>query len=162
MFFLAAVLAAALAQAPTTYQAVTDRGARAEPALVKPGGAGFSFTDPVFGSRLWRLTDRLTRNDAPDRSFRTPSATHQNAWSARSSYFYVVSTDGTVLPFGFDAATGAASRLEALRFYIEPQFSYVDDAVIYGSASGSGASLRTIDQYDFSTGQYGCWISTRW
>ena len=25
-------------------------------------------------------------------SFRTPSATHQNAWSARSSYFYVVST----------------------------------------------------------------------
>lgn len=151
--FLAAVLAAALAQA-ATYDAVTDRGPRAEPTLVKPGGAGASFNDPVFGSRIWRITDRLTRGDAPDRSFRTPSATHQNAWSARSSHFYVVSTDGTVIPFAFDASTGAAARLDALEFYVEPQFSYLDDAVIYGSVNTSGASLRTIDQYDFSTGQY--------
>ena len=50
----------------------------------------------MFGSRLWRVTDRLTRPDAPDRSYRTPSATHQNAWSADGSYFYVVSTDGTM------------------------------------------------------------------
>lgn len=152
--FLAAVLAAALAQAPSTYDAVVDRGPRAEPTLVTPGGAGSSFNDPVFGTRLSRITDRLTRGDAPDRSFRTPSATHQNAWSARSSYFYIVSTDGTVIPFAFDAATGAAARLAALEFYIEPQFSYVDDTVIYGSFRGSGASLRTIDQFDFSTGQY--------
>jgi hypothetical protein len=150
--FVAAVLAAALAQAPATYDAVTDRGPREKPALVRLGAAGFSFNDPVFGSRIWRVTDRLTRPDKPDRSFRTPSATHQNAWSADSSYFYVLSTDGTVVPFAFDTSTGVASRLGALDFYIEPQFSYVNDSVIYGSVRTG--TLRTIDQYDFGTGQY--------
>jgi hypothetical protein len=149
--FSAAILAAALAQAPATYDAVTDRGPRAEPALIRLGAAGFSFNDPVFGSRIWRVTDRLTRSDEPDRSFRTPSATHQSAWSANGSYFYVVSTDGTVIPFTFDAATGSASPLDALKFYIEPQFSAVDDSAIYGSLGGPA---HTIDQFDFATGEY--------
>jgi len=61
---------------------------------------------------------------------------------------------GTIIPFAFEPATGRFSRLAALRFYIEPQFSYVNDSVIYGSVTGSGASLRTIDQYDFGTGKY--------
>ena len=39
-----------------------------------------------------------------------------------------------------------------LRFYIEPQFSYVQDGIIYGSASSG--NLRTIDQFDFATGTY--------
>ena len=150
--FLAAVLAASLAQAPAAYDAVTDRGPREKPALVKLGSAGFSFNDPVFGSRLWRVTDRLTRPDKLDRSFRTPSASHQNAWSADSSYFYVLSTDGTVVPFAFDTRTGVASKLNALDFYIEPQFSYVNDSVIYGSVRTG--TLRTIDQYDFGSGEY--------
>ena len=47
---LAAVLTGGLAQAPATYDAVVDRGPRAEPTLVKPGGAGSSFNDPVFRS----------------------------------------------------------------------------------------------------------------
>ena len=41
-----------------------------------------------------------------------------------------------------------------LQFYIEPQFSYVDDAIIFGSYSGQGSTLRTIDQFDFATGAY--------
>ena len=49
-------------QAPLTYDAVTDRGARAKPPLIDLGPAGFSFNDPVFGSRIWRVTDRLTVN----------------------------------------------------------------------------------------------------
>lgn len=153
----AAILAALLAQAPSapaTYDAVTDRGPRPEPALIRLGGAGFTFNDPVFGTHMWRVTDRLTRPDAPDRSFRTPSATHQNEWSADSSYFYVVSNGGDIIPFAFVPATGRFSRLDTLRFYIEPQFSYINDSVIYGSVTGSGASLRTIDQYDFGSGAY--------
>lgn len=134
-----------------TYSAGTDRGPRAEPALVRPGAAGFSFNDPVFGARIWRITDRMTRPDTPDRSFRTPSATHQNAWSANGSRFYVMATDGTVVPFAFDAASGTATRRDVLRFYIEPQFSYIDDSIIYGTVGGP---LPTIDQYDFSTGEY--------
>ena len=99
-------LAALLAQAPAAYPVPVDRGTRAEPELVRLGPAGFSFNDPAFGSRIWRVTDRFTRTDAVDRSFRTPSATHQNAWSADSSYFYVVSNGGTIIPFAFEADTG--------------------------------------------------------
>jgi hypothetical protein len=152
--FLAAVLALVLAQAPTIYTGVTDRGPRAKPAPIKLGAAGFSFNDPVFGSRIWRVTDRFTRSDAADRSFRTPSGTHQNAWSADSSYFYVVSSDGAIIPFAFDKESGGFGRLQTLRFYVEPQFSFVNDSVIFGSVTGSGASLRTIDQYDFGSSEY--------
>ena len=146
------LLAALIAQSPSTYDAVTDRAPRAKPALVTPGVAGSSFRDPAFGSRIWRVTDAFTRADKPKASFRTPSATHQNAWSANDSYFYVVSTDGTVVPFAFDKFSGSARALPALRFYIEPQFSYVEDSLIYGSVSGG--SLHTIDQYDVGTGRY--------
>jgi hypothetical protein len=150
--FYAALLACMLAQAPAAYTAVTDRGPRPKPPLVHLGSAGFSFNDPVFGTHMWRVTDRLTRPDAPDRSFHTPSATHQNEWSADSSYFYVESSGGTIVPFAFEPATGRFAPLDSLRFYIEPQFSYVNDSVIYGSVSGG--SLHTIDQYDFGSRQY--------
>jgi putative Ig domain-containing protein len=139
---------------PSAYDAVTDRGPRAKPTLIKLGAAGVSFNDPVFGTRVWRVTDRLTRPTRPDRSYRTPSATHQNAWSADESRFYVVSTDGTVLPFAFDPSLGVAMPLDPLTFYIEPQFSYVNPSLIFGAVNAAGASLRTIDQYDFSTGGY--------
>jgi len=154
--FIAALLATVLAQAPApaAYDAVRDRGTRTRPALVSLGAAGFSFNDPAFGSRIWRVTDRLTRPEAPDRSYRTPSATHQSEWSADGSYFYVISNGGTVVPFAFEPDTGRFSRLATLRFYIEPQFSYVNNSLIYGSLNTSGASLRTIDQYDFGSGNY--------
>lgn len=146
------------------YKAVTDRVARAKPALPNPGAAGTAITDPVFQSRIYRLTDGLTRPGATNRSFRTPSSPHQNAWSALGTYFYVVSGDGTVIPFKFDATKGTAQRLQptasgdgglVLRFYIEPEFSRVSDSLIYGSTSGlAGSTLRTIDQFNLSTGAY--------
>jgi hypothetical protein len=148
---------------PASYDAVTDRGPRVEPALPAIGGTGYGFVDPVFGTPIRRVTDGATRPGSRDRSYRTPSGTHHNAWSAGGSLFYVVSTDGTIVPFAFEAATGTASRIDrtpdgegglVLRFYIEPTFSYVTDGLIYGSATGAGATLRTIDQYDFSTRAY--------
>ena len=155
---------AVLAEAPpSTYDAITDRTARAKPPLPALSGAGYAFTDPTFGSRMVRITDRGVRPGALDRSYRTPSSTHANAWSADARYFYAVSTDGTVLPFSFDAATMRASRLQptttgdgglTLRFFNEPTFSYVTPGVIYGTYSGSGANLRSVDQYDLETGQY--------
>jgi hypothetical protein len=149
------------ASAPTAYDAVRDRGTREKPALPPPGVAGSGFVDPAFGTRTWRVTDRLTRPGRLDASYRTPSGTHQNAWSADGRFFYVVSTDGTVVPFAFEPSSARASRINpagggdggmVLRFYIEPQFSYVQPGVVYGAASGG--SLRTIDQFDFSTGAY--------
>jgi hypothetical protein len=143
------------------YLAVVDRTPYAKPALPAIGAAGSTITDPVFGSTIRRVTDGGTRPGLANRSYRTPSSSHQNSWSAGGTRFYVVSTDGTVIPFSFEASTGAAHRIQpttsgdgglTLRFYIEPQFSYVNDSLIYGSVSG--ATLRTIDQYDFSSGKY--------
>ena len=71
----AALLLSLLAQSPPIYTAVTDRGPRAKPALIIVGPAGYSFTDPVFGTRISRITDRFTRSDRTDLSYRTPSAT---------------------------------------------------------------------------------------
>lgn len=145
------------------YYAVVDRYVYPKPALPTIGPAGTTIQDPVFGSSITRITDGNVRPGYLNRSFRTPSGTHQLAWSAAGTKFYVVSTDGTVIPFTFDPATRTAKRIQptttgegglVLRFYLEPQFSFVNDSVIYGSYSGSGTTLRTIDKYDFSTGQY--------
>jgi len=143
------------------YTAVTDRVAYPKPALPALGPAGSAIADPVFRSTIRRMTDGATRPGVPNRSYRTPSSPQQNAWSANGSYFYVVSTDGTAIPFAFDTTAGTARRIQptssgaggmVLNFYIEPQFSYVKDSIIYGSLwSGN---LHTIDQYDFSTGAY--------
>jgi hypothetical protein len=145
------------------YAAVVDRQPYAKPVLPVFGAAGTSTADPIFQSTVYRLTDATTRPGYLNRSYRTPSSAHLNTWSARLSYFYVVSGDGSVIPFTFDQTTGAAQRINptatgngglTLSFYIEPQFSYVTDSLIYGSYSGSGATLHTIDQYDFSTASY--------
>jgi hypothetical protein len=145
------------------YAAVTDRNPYSKPALPAIGPAGSSVTDPVFKSTIRRITDGATRPGTPNRSYRSPSSPHQNAWSANGTYFYIVSSDGTVLPYSFDATTGSARRVQptstgsgglVLNFYIEPQFSFVSDSIIYGSASGAGSTLRTIDQFDFSTKAY--------
>ncbi|MBA3885085.1 MAG: putative Ig domain-containing protein [Acidobacteria bacterium] len=150
-------------QAPSTYEAITDRQTRSKGPLVELGSAGHVFHDPVFGTRLRRVTDGATRPDAPDRSYRTPSATHSNAWSADGRYFYTVSTDGTSLPYAFDAATMTATRLEptttgaggrTLRFFAEPTFSYVTPGLLYGTYNGAGSNLRSVDQYDIETKQY--------
>ena len=146
------------------YAAVVDRQTYAKPALPVLAGAGATALDPVFQSTITRITDSTTRPGYLNQSYRTPSATHQNTWSARLSYFYVVSGDGSSIPYTFDQATGKAQRINptatghggmTLSFYIEPQFSYVSDSIIYGSYNGSGGNLHSIDQFDFSTSSYG-------
>ena len=164
----AAIAAAGMAVANggpafASYDTVADRGARPRPLPPLPGPAGTTMIDPAFGTTIRRVTDALTRPDHSGRSFRTPSGTHQHAWSAAGNYFYVVSNDGTIVPYAFDGRTGQASRIQlapagagglTLKFFNEAQFSYVRDAQIYATYNGSGATLRTVDQYDFSTGLY--------
>src|SRR5438477_1712863 len=81
------------------YLAVTDRNTYTKPALPTPGPAGSVFTDPTFQSSIRRMTDGNTRPGYLSRSYRTPSSTHVNEWSAANSYFYVVSDDGSAIPF---------------------------------------------------------------
>jgi hypothetical protein len=76
-----------------------------------------------------------------------------------SRYFYITSTDGTILVYSFDATTMTATRVPGagdgglqLNFYVEPEFSSTKPGVIYGIAGGG--NLRTVYQYDLSTAAY--------
>ena len=73
--------------------------------------AGYAFRDAAFGSRLVRITDGLLQPDSPNISYRTPSGTHTNAWSADARYFYAVNSDGWPVPFSFDRTTQGGSFL---------------------------------------------------
>jgi hypothetical protein len=144
---------------PTTYTSPTDRISRPKPALPAIGGAGSIFADPAFGSKLLRVTDANTRPGSTGVSFRTPSAGPQIAWDMASKYFYVTSTDGTILVYSFDASTMTATRVPGtgdgglqLNFYVEPQFSSTKPGVIYGIYAGG--DLRTVYQYDLAAGTY--------
>jgi hypothetical protein len=144
---------------PTSYTSPSDRIPRPKPALPAIGGAGSIFADPAFGSKLLRVTDANTRPGSTGVSFRTPSAGPQIAWDMASKYFYVTSTDGTILVYSFDASTMKAARVPGagdgglqLNFYVEPQFSSTKPGVIYGVYGGG--DLRTVYQYDLVAGTY--------
>jgi carbohydrate binding protein with CBM6 domain len=145
---------------PLAYNAITDRTARSKPALPNVGAAGSQFADPTFGSTMMRVTDGTTRPGALNRSYRVSSNAHVSVWNANTTAFYVISNDGTVIPYQFDPATMTASRFQAsgsgdggmtLGFYVEPHFSLIDPNLIYGAG---GYNARSIMTYDFRTGTY--------
>lgn len=146
------------------YTAIADRIPRPKPALPALGPAGAQFADPAFGSTLARVTDASTRPATPNRSYRTASASHQVSWNATSTRFYVVSTDGTIVPYTLDPATGMAARIPSatgdggltLQFNVEPEFSSTDANLLYGVIY-NGA--RTIARYDFDSGTYSNFLS---
>ena len=156
------VLRAAAAN-PGPYDAIIDRVARPKPTTAAPASAGGRFTDPTFGSRLLRVTDQNTRPASLSVSYRSPSGSHQNAWSRNGAYFYTVSTDGAIVPFAFDRASMTATRINPssvgdgglmLQLGGEPEFSFFDAATVFGVYNGSGANLRTISAYDFARNTY--------
>src|ERR1700722_15386475 len=99
--------------APARYSAIADRTIYAKPAPPQLGAAGFTFNDPVFGSKILRVTDGNTRPGLANRSFRVPSNAHLAAWNATSTAFYVESNDGTIIPYTFNPATMTAARIQS-------------------------------------------------
>ena len=148
---------------PTTNyypNAIQDRVIRTKPALPTIGAAGTIFNDPLFKTPILRATDANTRPGSVGRSYRVPSNAHLNTWNADSTKFYVITNDGTLIPYSFSASTMQASRILpintgdgglTLSFYIESQFSQVDPNLIYGAG---GSNSLTIRQYNFSTNAY--------
>src|SRR5262249_13179611 len=117
--------------------------------------------DPTFGSKILRVTDGFTRPGVPGRSYRVSSNLQLSAWNATSTAFYVISNDGTAIPFSFNPQTMSATRIQptttgdggtTLQFYVEPHFSLVNPNVIYGAVSG--VNNRTVGRYDFQSGIY--------
>jgi hypothetical protein len=146
-----------------TYAARADRSTHSKPPLPQLGPAGFTFTDPAFGSRMLRVTDASTRPGAINQSYTTPSAAHQTAWNANSTYFYLRSVDGYFVPYAFNASSMSASRIQptgsgagglVVNSQTEPQFSFVSPNILYVSRQDSTYDWPIIRQFDFSTGAY--------
>jgi len=144
---------------PTTYAASSDRAVRPKPALPALGAAGYKFADPAFGSPLLRVTDANTMSASAGVSYRSPSAAATRAWNTTSTRFYVAATDGTIIPYAFNASTMTASRIPGaqdggliLDFDAEPEFSAINPDVAYGRSSEYDHAVVT--QYDFATDTY--------
>ena len=146
-----------------TYAARSDRSSFPKPALPQLGPAGSGFTDPTFGSRMLRVTDANTRPGTPGQSYTTPSAAHQTAWNANSTYFYLRSVDGYFVPYSFNASSMTASRVQptgsgagglVIASQTEPQFSFVSPNIIYVSRQDASNDWPILQQFDFSTGAY--------
>jgi hypothetical protein len=135
---------------PPNYCARTD--VRVEPyPKVAPaiGPAGSIVSDPIFASRIVRVTDAETDARRPSESYTTPSSAEQNSWNTDETKLYVRSIDGGLELFDFNPATMAVHAMRALNvsWIGEPQFSYSQPNILYGIASGR----PILQQYDSST-----------
>jgi hypothetical protein len=122
------------------YAAITDRETRKKPALPVLGTAGYTFTDPAFGSRIVRVTDGTTR---PGRSYAVASNTHLAAWSANSSHFYVLGPEGPIV-YAYDAAAFTATPIGPVPSQCEPTWSRMDPDALY---TVGGPVTRTLRKY---------------
>jgi len=115
------------------------------PDLPKAGSQG---TDPVFGSRILRVTDGSTDPKKPGQQFQTPSSAQQNTWNTDSSKFYVKEAGGKIWVYDFDPSkmTAKIDPSYSTDWRGEPEFSYSNPNLIFGVAKGS----VDLEQFDFS------------
>jgi hypothetical protein len=137
---------------PPEYCARTDR--RTEPYPEKPpalGPAGSIIADPTFGSRIVRVTDGGSDPKQAGRPLFTPSSAEQVSWNKDSTMFYVTTSGGSFLLYGFDPATMTVRPAKSpnLGWGAEPQFSYRQANILYGMSHRDVA----FEQYDTSSGK---------
>lgn len=114
------------------YTAITDRLVRPKPApLPTLGPAGSFYLDPTFGARVWRATDAKTSNGS---ALRVASNTSLASWNTNGSVFFVMNEGGAAVFFAFSPTGGPAKISSTIASQIEPSFSYVDMAIVYGVA----------------------------
>jgi hypothetical protein len=137
---------------PGPYCARTDRKTEVYPEKAPAlGPAGSIITDPVFGSRIVRVTDQNTDRVKAGRSVYSPSSAEQNTWNKTSTMFYVTTDGGSFLLFHFDPSTMKPRIAEtpALHWGPEPQFSFAQNNILYGMHHPEA----TIEQYDIASGK---------
>ncbi len=171
-------LSVVFGQAPTSYQAISDREVRLRPPLQLWNAAGSVITDPLFGNRILRVTDALTDPNGSlganghGESYHTTSAADHNTWNLDSTYFYIMNTGGGTIPFSFNSGTLTASTLPAttysrdsmggttgprmINFRAESDWSFTNKNWLYGVWNGPGTNnnpatnLHQIFRYDIS------------
>lgn len=141
---------------------LTDRLTYPVPAFPSSWPVNTVIPDPTFGSRVLRVTDPNIFSTAIGASFGGPSAGYQFQWSAGGSKFYVIGSSGGNAVFLFNAASMTRARvpgagtggLQISTVSTEPQFSYVDDDVIYSTGQNNTYSTPIIRKYSFNSATY--------
>ena len=103
---------------PRAYLANTDRKSRLNLPLtgsadltVSGRGQGYVFNDPAYGTRILRVTDRLsTYPENTSGSFITSSNSETRTWNSDSTRFYLMSLGGGIFIYDFNAADFLVSR----------------------------------------------------
>jgi hypothetical protein len=135
---------------PLSYDAPTDRlpHPATPPAL---GPAGSVVTDPVYGTKILRVTD-VNSVAGTNLSYRVANEFWGNDWNTDATLFYFQASSGAFLPYKLDPKAFAATRAtdaagQPLKMPLAPGgFSRVHPTIFFGIRS------FTIAQYDFGTG----------
>lgn len=133
-----------------TYSLRTDRNVELEPALPVLGPAGSSYIDPVFGTKITRITDEAFAQSigVPKRSCMTGSGAEQNTWNMDSTVVLVQCLGGEWVPF-----SDTGQKLPTPNNYYAlplggPAFSYTDPDLLYGHKDGAklmSYNIRTME-----------------
>lgn len=144
------------------YNLRTDRNINPEPALPVLGAAGSSYTDPVFGTKITRVTDSAFSASigVPSRSWMTGSGGEQNTWNKDGTAFIVQGLGGEWVPFGLSGKLPTPNNWHGLPIG-GPCFSYTESDILYGHKDGLALmsyNLRTMESKEitpFPTPAYG-------
>jgi hypothetical protein len=134
---------------PSFYTATTDRTPHARPTPLVLGPAGFTFTDPTFGTRMLRVSDEKANNG---QSVHVASNSNLSGWNADGTRFYVTGSGGNVLVYAFDRSAFTATLLpvKVPNSNVEPCFSYGDPDLLW---CVSGTNLHQVLTFSLSTGK---------
>lgn len=146
----------------TTYNLKTDRSINPEPSLPTLGPAGSSYTDPVFGTKITRVTDQAFSASigVPTRSWMTGSGAEQNTWNKDGTAFIIQGLGGEWVPFGLNGKLPTPGSYHGLPIG-GPCFSYTETDILYGHRDGlklMSYHLRTMELKEiapFPTPAYG-------
>ena len=144
------------------YNLKTDRSINPEPSLPTLGPAGTSCIDPVFGTKITRVTDQAfsTSIGVPTRSWMTGSGAEQNTWNRDGSAFIIQGLGGEWVPFGLNGKLPTPGTYHGLPIG-GPCFSYTETDILYGHRDGlklMSYHLRTMELKEiapFPTPAYG-------
>lgn len=132
---------AALGTVPVPSSPQTDRLPRPKPDLPKLGPAGFTFTDPTFGSKMVRITDEKTGGGST--SWRTSSGSDR-IWNADGSLFFLENSGGGNLIFKFNPLTLQATPWKVCSV-IGPLWDQNKPTVLYGRDPGERPMVTALD-----------------
>src|SRR5215213_152562 len=131
---------------------ITDRNIYPESQLSPPRPAGTSYVDPIFGTKITRITDAEFSKSIgrPGRSWVAGSSAEQNTWAKDSSAFIVQGGGGEWVPFAWNDGKPTMIPTPDGAWFVPvsgPAFSYNDPQVLFGKSQND----KSLSVYNLST-----------